>query len=370
MIPARLTGGALAITAAVGMLFLAACGGGQAARASALAPSLHIGLVDNTLDYGPGGGREQDAARQTGARWLREEFRWSEVEPHPGRLHWDRYDQLVLSAARRGLHLLPLLIASPRWESSAALRLPVHSARFARFAAAVARRYGPHGAFWRSHRQVDGRLAARRLEVWNEPYYLSSSVGGVAPARYARLVRAAAISVARANSRVSLLLAADTTYIAPDGRVLNWLDALYRAVPDLSRYYAAVAVHPYSDGPPDQYTPPSTRGQFSRIDELRRTLADHGAGAKHLWITEVGWSTCPRGPRCVSEAQQADYLGRLLGLLGGRYRRIVDALFVYRLRDLDPGTPSEREQWFGIMRRDGTRKPAWHILARAAGVER
>jgi hypothetical protein len=274
----------------------------------------------------------------------------------------------MADASRRGLHVLALLIGSPRWVARQSLTIPAQPRPFGHFAAAVVRRYGPGGRFWRTHPELDSALALTRAEVWNEPYYENFSVGGVDPGRYAHLVRDAAIAARRVNRRVRWLLEADTTYIDRRRHVRPWLDDLYRAVPDLGRYYDAVAVHPYSDRSPLDYTPPDSRGQFRRIDEVRSALRAHGAGSRHLWITEVGWATCPKGPRCVSEASQARYLTELFGLLRGRYASTVDAVFIYRLRDLTPENPRDREQWFGLLRLNGDRKPAYTTLAQITGA--
>ena len=35
----------------------------------------------------------------TGARWLREEFSWAEIEPRNHSWQWGRYDHLMIEAA-------------------------------------------------------------------------------------------------------------------------------------------------------------------------------------------------------------------------------------------------------------------------------
>ena len=49
----------------------------------------------------------------TGARWLREEFSWSEIEPQNGSWQWDRYDHLMIEAAERNMRVLPVLFDTP-----------------------------------------------------------------------------------------------------------------------------------------------------------------------------------------------------------------------------------------------------------------
>jgi hypothetical protein len=78
-------------------------------------------------------------------------------------------------------------------------------------------------------------------------------------------------------------------------------------------------------------------------------------------VTELGWSTCPDGTGCVSEAVQARYLREAFGIVRN-HRLGVQAMFIYRLRDLAPADTSDREDWFGLLRHDGTPKPAWRVL--------
>jgi hypothetical protein len=319
---------------------------------------LRIGLVANTLDAGTDMYAQQAQVRQSGARWLREEFRWNEVEPRRGTLHWGRIDRVMRRAAARRLRVLPLLIGTPRWAATSTLELPARPRGFARFTARVARRYGPGGTFWRGRHRRQRRLAPQVFEVWNEPFIPAFSAGRVSARRYARLFCAAARAGRRANARTRYLVAVETTYVSADGRPRDWVGDLLRAVPRLRRCAYGLAMHPYTvTESPTEYTRGAAQEQFLRIRDVRRTWG----GSPRVWITELGWSTCPEGTGCVSEADQARYLREAFDIV--RSQRLgVQAMFTYRLRDLDPGNPRDREQWFGLLRHDGTPKPAWTVL--------
>jgi hypothetical protein len=327
-------------------------------------PATHVrvGLIANTLDAGSRMGVELDLARRLPARWLREEFRWYEVEPRPGVLRWGKLDRLMTEASRRGLRVLPLLIGSPGWVSSSKMHLPHQTGGFARFTARVARRYGPGGTFWRRRPQAERRLAPQVLEVWNEPFVPQFADGKVDPRRYARLFRAAARAGARANPHTRYLLDVETTYMTATGETREWIPDLLRAVPDLRRWVWGLAVHPYSiTQPPSVYTPDASRFQFLRIREVRRAW---GASPR-LWLTELGWSTCPSGTDCVTEGDQARYLREAFDIARTEPLN-VEAIFVYRLRDFGPPMPHDRERWFGLRRADGSAKPGWSALRRIA----
>lgn len=338
---------------------------GSAAAAGAgccaAAPQLAIGLNAQTAGWGSDAGLEQARAAKTGIGWLREELTWNVVEPADDAWNWELADRVIGEASRRGLRILPLLLGTPSWAGPSWNTMPADPAEFAEYAARVAGRYGPQGTFWRAHPELP-RRSVTALEVWNEPYLRGFSASGIDPGRYARLVRATAIAVRDADPGVAILAAADTR----DDSGGDWITGMFAAVPDLARYFDAVAVHPYSRGlSPDVYTPPDTRYQWRRIDEIRAELVRRGADDP-LWITELGWSTCPAGAAddCIDEQQQAQYLGRAIEL--SRARSWVAALFVYAYRAWEEDA-DDREDWFGIVHSDGTPKPAWEVVRRATG---
>jgi len=234
--------------------------------------------------------------------------------------------------------------------------------------ARVVRRYGAGGSFWRAHPELP-RLPATHFELWNEPYLNAFTNNDVDPARYAALVKAATTAGRAANPRARFLMAAETFYTAAPGDDRSWIDALYEAQPDLGRYFDAVAVHPYSSHQsPALYTGgPDTRFQFGRIAEIVGSLTAHGAVGKPLWITEIGWATCPGSDDCISEARQRSHVTTLFDEIRAKHSTYVEAVFYYHLHDFGAGDPDDKEEWFGLLRRDGSRKPAWHALRAQTG---
>ena len=319
---------------------------------------IRIGLIANTLDAGPEAESLQTEVRRSGARWLREEFRWNEVEPRPGELQWQKIDRMMREAAARRLRVLPLLIGTPAWAAPSMLEIPANPQGFARFTARVARRYGPDGLFWRRLPRSRRHLAPRVFEVWNEPFTPQFSAGQVSAPRYAQLFYATATAGRRANPQTRYLLAVDSAYTSADGSLREWIPDLLDALPKLRRVAYGLAMHPYSvTESPTTYTPGAAQRQFLRLREVR----DAWGGSPRIWVTELGWSTCPEGTGCISEADQARYLNEAFQVVHSEPLG-VQAMFIYRLRDLEPGNPSDREQWFGLLRRDGTPKPAWGTL--------
>jgi exo-beta-1,3-glucanase (GH17 family) len=143
---------------------------------------------------------------------------------------------------------------------------------------------------------------------------------------------------------------------------------MFDAVPDLARWFDGVAVHPYTTtDSPSSYTPDDPRGDFRRIENIRQEFAAHGAGSKPFWITEVGWSTCPGDPdSCVSDKKQAAFLAAMFNIVKSDYSSWVQAVFPYNYRDGNEDNVSDKEAWFGLIRRTGEPKPAWNVLRAAA----
>src|SRR5215204_6478978 len=77
---------------------------------------------------------------------------WPSVQPSPdGPYNWAGYDEVLATAARSGLDVLPVLSGTPRWLSGRETNLPVSGARQRRawtaFVRAAVERYGASGQF-------------------------------------------------------------------------------------------------------------------------------------------------------------------------------------------------------------------------------
>jgi hypothetical protein len=330
------------------------------------AHGLKMGLATPIVEYDDPLVRCSEAAKvvQTGARFVRQELSWRDVQPtRASAYRWTAFDAMMEATAPQGLVVLLLIDGAPRWAGAASpSAIPSDRLAFARFLSAVVRRYGPGGAFWRAHPELPDR-ASTHFELYNEPY---QPPGKPDPAAYARLVRTAVGAARRANPRARFLIAADTT-MTPDFSDFDrpWLAALYDAVPGFGRYFDGVAVHPYSiRSPLDTAAPEDSRFLTRRVEDIEATLVAHGDARRRLWITEVGWSTCPERPACVDEATQARYLAQLDRLIRTRWR-FVEMLSVYAFRSYDDPPLSPLSN-FGLLRPDGTRKPAWRVYRDAA----
>ena len=303
-----------------------------------------------------------------GVTMERLEIPWDTVEPEPGKWDFTDFDREVAMAARHGLTVLPLLMNVPGWAGKAWNAFPSNTGAYNAYVAQVVSRYGPHGSFWRDHPQLPARRA-QWFEIWNEPYLSQFSAGGVDPAAYARLYKGAAMAGKQADPSARFLIQADLYSSGDNGDSGAWVGPMFDAVPDLARWFDGVAVHPYTTtDSPGSYTPNDPHGEFRRIENIRQEFAAHGAGSKPFWITEVGWSTCPADPdSCVSDEKQAAFLASMFDIVKNDYSSWVQAVFPYNYRDGNEDNVSDKEAWFGLIRRDGDPKPAWNVLREVAG---
>ena len=339
---------------------------GEAASATAVSGSLVVGLNASVVGWSDMAQRLDQIVSQTGAKWMRQDFSWSMIEPRKGVFDFSRYDQFVLLAAHQGVHLLPLLFDAPSWAGSSSYSIPADPSDYAAFVAAVVARYGPHGSFWTTRPSIAG-YAIQMFELWNEPYYDNGNNGNYDPARYARLVKAAAIAGRAADSSARFMLAAENQSQRVGSNWVWWIDALYQAVPDLNNYFDAVAVHPYGTELASVSYP--TRGQaydgyqqIRRVEAIRQKFVDHKASGKPLWITEIGWPTCTSGSeRCTTQAGQAANLSTVFTYAHTIWKNYVQAVFVYTYDDAHADSTNPEDN-YGLVLNNGGAKPALNVF--------
>jgi hypothetical protein len=328
---------------------------------------LVVGLDADTAGWGNDstGPRIDLVTSQTGAKWFREVFKWSTIEPAPGQFDFSYYDHYMLLAAQRGVHVLGLLNEAPTWAGSTPQTIPSDPTAFAQYVAAVVGRYGANGSFWAQHPELSG-AAVHTWELWNEPYLPSGNNNDYNPGRYARLVKAAAIAGRSADPNAKFLLASEMQSDRDSsGNWQWWTDALYQAVPDLNNYFNGVAVHDYGNDT-SNLNPMITGqaydnyGHIRRIEDLHNQFLAHGATDKPFWITEAGWSTCTDTPTCVTPTQQASNLTALFSLIHTRWSSWVQGAFIYRYGD--GANPGSSEDAYGLTNLDGSAKPALAVF--------
>jgi hypothetical protein len=289
-------------------------------------PGRFFGAQTHFGQHRPGADELLDLVREAGLGWIRDEVYWSEVEKEKGVFRFPpAYDHYLGVAQARGLQVLLILDfgnAAYTGSEKGAPATEAERAAFARYCREVVKRYKP--------------LGVRTYEIWNEPNASTFWRPQPHPGDYARLLEVAYNSCKEADPGATVLgcstAGTDLEFI---GRVLD---------AGGGRFMDALSFHPYC-----QPLPPEKK-LLTDISKLKGL-----APGKPLWITEFGYST-HSGPAGVDEESQANYAVR--AFLLARTSPAVERVFWYDFQN-DGEDRDEAEFNFGLVRRDGTPKPAY-----------
>jgi len=321
--------------------------------------------------------RDLDAVVASGATWLAAGLDWPSIERRPGVYYWDQdgrggFDRTIRLARERGLEVFAMVAYTPTWARPADCSYsdkcpPADPDAFARFMRKAVERYAPQGV--------------HAWQLWNEPNNATFWKPRPDPAAYTALIRAA-YPVMKAADPSAVILAGGFSPggTDPSGSTVSpveFLTGMYRA--GARGYFDALGHHPYSfDHGAFPFNGHPMNG-FVQTALLHDVMAARGDGGKRIWATEAGAPTGTAPGFSVTEAQQVRYLNEYLDGWGGwvnfRYpdhrQASVDfapftgPLLWYQLRD--QGTdPADREQNFGLLRHDGSAKPAYTALCMRA----
>jgi hypothetical protein len=355
---------AVAILACAAALLPASSSG-----APAQAPTSFFGIVPQT------GLTETDAeymhaGRIGSVRWP---LAWSGVQPTPGGAYqWGGFDEIVETAARQHLSVLPFVYSTPSWLAPKFTTLPVDSARqrnaWTAFLRAAVERYGPHGTFWREHRRGSGdfvpKLPLREWQIWNEAnfFYFARPVS---TSRYASLLKLSHQAIESADPSVKVILSGlfgEPSAKPPNGMyAVDFLKQLYE-VPGIKADFDGVALHPYAE---DAET-------LERMtEELRQVMLDNGDAGTGLYITEVGWGS-QDNPNLVSFEQGVGFQLREMRdayryLIENRGRLNLKSVYWFTWKDVEGGCNFCDSTGFFSRGNGLEAKPAWRAFVGISG---
>lgn len=290
-------------------------------------------------------GRELDMAAAAGVRLIRLGVDWSSIEFNKGVRDWSGTDRVVNAVVARGMSPLGLVTYTPQWASgsSDSHTPPTDPNTFASFAKDAAARYL-------------GKIAA--WEVWNEPNIVAFFKPKPNIATYNKLLAASYTAIKSVSANLTVVSAGlspagdNGTDIAP----LTFVKGIYSA--GANKYLDALGMHPYTF--PALPNDPTTASwsAFQLMTPMRAVMVAGGDTAKLIWLTEFG---APTGtdPAAVTESVQAQTISIVLQT--ARDTAWLGPAFLYSIRDA--GTdPSDREQNFGVLRKDFSAKAGYAAL--------
>ena len=196
-------------------------------------------------------------------------------------------------------------------------------------------------------------------EIWNEPNNYNFWAPHTDCNAYATLLKAVYPAVKKADPDAVVVtggLAPETTD-SNNTSPTDFLNCVYKA--GAGKDFDAVGDHPYSfPQSPSQVTTGAWAQMSETTPSLRSIMVANGDSNKKIWITEFGTPTNGPDPHWyVSEAQESQMMSDAFGL----YKTYSGPFFWYTLEDGGPST-STNENFFGLVRADGSTKPAYTTL--------
>ncbi len=298
---------------------------------AAAAPPARFGVVaDVGTRYGVVGQAHKPMGllAGSGARWVKEEFRWDALEPSRGRWTWDRLDEAVNAERSAGLEILGLLDFTAGWavgEARPASTTPPPHDLWTNYVARTVGRYKDRVHAW---------------EVWNEPNEPTFWSG--TKEEYVALLRVTYDTIKRVDPSALIL-----------GPAITGIDEQWLAAMPWDKF-DVLALHLYTE--PDFLNDRRYSYYNQGLPNFQRVLARFPT--KPIWITEFGFSSqSGKEPWFVdNEGAQAR----------GLVQQIAETLAY-------PGLPIERvmpyvfndHDGFELVRDWSTPKPAYHAYRAA-----
>ncbi len=288
----------------------------------------------------------------SGAKFVRFDFDWKDIEPDDDRFDFSKYDAIVSRLQQKNIQILGILDYGNNWsDPTTGDKLEVD--RFADYVYHTVKHFKAQIKHW---------------QIWNEPnnylFWASPSAGN-----YFKLLKVSYAAVKQGNPEAVVVLGGingngkDSITIL--GLNLNFARANF--LPDLyslgaKKYFDIAAIHPYTYG--DVIS--STVKLATAIDDARTIMAANGDANKNLWITELGPFFFP--PSTANPivifffgSFTDDQVANWLSLIYNDLKPKCDKLFWYELRD-DP-TPFSltnlNPDWEGLVKPDYTQKAAY-----------
>jgi hypothetical protein len=298
-------------------------------------------------------------AQALGVKHVRRFVGWSELEPSsagsfsPAAI--GQLDDFVNAANAADQQVTFVLTGIPVWAGSNGdyLTGPTNPAQYAAFTGRLAARYQGKVANW---------------EIWNEADEIWFWHGSdPSPALYAPLLKASYLAIKASDASAQVVAGPFT------GNNFEFLQELYKQ--GAKGYFDAVAVHTDTgclvNGPSVYYIDDNRRvGRYSFLGfrEVHRVMAENGDGDKPINMSEFGWSAytgmCEKGMWAgmkaagVGEALQAQYMREAFHCMAA-YPYVKTASW---FGDVDYAPQEEELNRYGLIRSDGSKRPAWQTL--------
>jgi plastocyanin len=338
------------------------------------APGVNVWIYDQK----PMEGQVTTYMNDLGTKWALHQFSWYQLETEKGKFRWDKIDGAIDALHKAGIKVILHPVHSPPWAWPAGvdkITYPVNPADFGHFMSEAAKRY-------------KGKVAG--YQIWNEPNLAQEAGKYVVAARYAALLKEGYNAVKAVDPSAIIISAALTpTGVNNPNLAVDDLVFLRRLYAynggEIRGYFDVLGAHPGSNANPPDTMYPDKPGPgpgwnnhpsfyFKRIEQLRQVMVENGDAEKQMWLTEFGWSSTTTPAKGFeyaaqnSEEEQADYIGRAFRMGRDQYPW-MGPMLLFQLNFALPSVASdptdERIAW-GIIRRDGSKRPSYFAVQKYA----
>ncbi len=299
-----------------------------------------------------------------GVKWVRWDIEWGLVQPNNSTtFDWTAVDRVANTLKSHNLNSLGIILAVPQWARQSACSTiwecsPSDPQTYGTFAGQVAARY---------------KDSITNFEIWNEPN--TNWLPAPNATQYGNVLHAAYTAIKNGNPSAKVVggslspASDDGTNIAP----LTFLQSLYSS--NNNQYFDYLGVHPSSFPMSPNYV--ASWNAWQQMYTAHQYMIDHGDSAKKVWITEycsptkgTGLSfevnqsgTYNWGTDYMSEAAQSQLMTSAIDSYVQNSSWIGN-FFYYSL--IDKGTVlSDQENFYGLIRFDGTKKPSYDVFKSA-----
>jgi hypothetical protein len=259
-------------------------------------PANFMGVVGDgpLLNGGFDLGAQFDRMVKNGVQTMRTVFNWAAAQPYesfdkvpPDQVarfrdengvptDYTELDRLVAGAAQRRISLLPVIMVAPRWAARHPGEFaspPSDPAQYAAFVGALARRYGPGGAYWTEHPELTPQ-PIRSWQFWNEPSFNTFWSDQPFAEDYVALLRASRSAVKSVDPRATVVLA------GLPNKSWTSLEKIYKA--GGRKLFDVAAFHPFTA---------KVDGVKTILERDRKVMAKYKDSRKPLWVTELSWTS-------------------------------------------------------------------------------
>lgn len=298
--------------------------------------------------------------KATGVTWVRYDLSWDDVQQASVHTYnWARYDAITKAAVAHGLRPLVIIDFTPPWARPSGCKdskfcAPASAGQVAAFATAAVQRYAPMGVHdW---------------EIWNEPNLASRFRPQADPVAYTNILKAVYPAIKQTDKEATVVGGAAAPAATSEGnyRPDDFVSAMYDAGARGS--FDALSEHPYTY--PQTPAVSVAADAWGQLTTIHDTMARNGDSKKAVWATEFGAPTngpSDNLPPHVTEAVQAQMAEEAIRIF--RSYSWSGPFFWYDYQDGGTDTGSI-ENFFGLVRADGSHKPSYDAFVQAVAKYR